>query len=301
MKSSHALRWLKVSLSVLVAFVLIGCAFLKSGTARHSGQTVSSVTRSQTSPHWIPVFSDNFSGRAGSLPSSAKWIVYAGAGFGGELEQYTASSSNVRLDGQGHLLLIARKVGNGWTSGEVQTRGSFKASEGTSLLVQARVELPNGGPGYWPAVWAVAQSFRTNLSSEPGGGEVDIAETINDDRWVDQFLHCGFNLNPVGCVIHSSYYHAHEFSEPAGEAGWHLYAWEWMNEGSNPYVEMSIDGVPQLKIFKSEMTNRDWDAAFDHPYYLIMNLAIGGWAGHPSSLSKPVGAMSIDFVHIFRS
>jgi beta-glucanase (GH16 family) len=49
------------------------------------------------------------------------------------------------------------------------------------------------------------------------------------------------------------------------------------------------------------MTNRDWDAAFDHPYYLIMNLAIGGWAGHPSSLSKPVGAMSIDFVHIFRS
>jgi len=154
-KSSHALRWLQVSLSVLVAFVLIGCAFLKSGTARHSGQTVSSVTRSQTSPHWIPVFSDNFSGRAGSLPSSAKWIVYAGAGFGGELEQYTASSSNVRLDGQGHLLLIGRKVGNGWTSGEVQTRESFKASEGRACWFRPassfRMEDLDTGPpcGLW--------------------------------------------------------------------------------------------------------------------------------------------------------
>ena len=104
MRPSHTLGPLKVSLSVLAAFVLMGCAALKSETVRHSEQTVSSVTRGQTSPHWIPVFSDNFSGRAGSLPSSAKWIVYAGTGFVGELEQYTASSSNVRLDGQGSIL-----------------------------------------------------------------------------------------------------------------------------------------------------------------------------------------------------
>ena len=301
LRSSHALGWLKLSLSVLAASVLICPGALTSGTARHSQQTISSVTGAQTAPHWIPVFSDNFSGSAGSLPSSANWIVYTGAGFEDELAQYTASSPNVRLDGQGHLQLIARKVRNGWTSGEVQSKESFEASKGTSLLVEARVELPNGGPGYWPAVWAVAQSFRTNRSSEPAAGEVDIAETISDLPWVDQLLHCGFNVSPVGCVIHSTYFHSHPFSKPSGEAGWHLYAWEWVNRGSDPYIEMFIDGVPQLEIFKSEVTNRNWDAAFDHPYYLIVNLAIGGWAGDPTSSSKPAGAMSVDFVHIFRS
>jgi beta-glucanase (GH16 family) len=49
------------------------------------------------------------------------------------------------------------------------------------------------------------------------------------------------------------------------------------------------------------VTKRNWDAALDHPYYLIMNLAIGGWAGKPNSSSKDMGVMSIDFVRVFES
>ena len=298
---AHVSRWVSLSLIILAAAAFVCFGTLKGGIPQRLAHSVVGSPRKQTLPHWSLTFSDNFDGSAGSLPSSANWITYSGAGYQGELERYTSSSSNVRLDGRGHLLLIARRAEDGWTSGEVQTKEDFVARQGTSLLVQVRVKLPNGGQGYWPAVWAVAESFRSNPASEPGAGEVDLAEAIDDRPSVSQFFHCGFKLVPTDCVIGHPYANRHLFVQASGEAGWHVYSWEWVNEGRMPYIEMSIDGVVQMKIYRSEVTKRNWDAALDHPYYLIMNLAIGGWAGKPNSSSKDVGIMSIGFVRVFES
>lgn len=257
---------------------------------------------SQSAPTWRPIFTDNFNGSAGTPPSSANWLVYSGPGYGTELETYSSSPSNIMLDGHGHLLLIAQKSASGtWTSGEVQAKFDFQATPGESLLIQARVELPNGGAGYWPAVWAVAESFKSDANSEPAAGEVDLAETIDDDPWVAQFVHCGAAAQGTRCLSHGSFGHAHPFLTPSGQAGWHVYSWEWVNQGKDPYIQLAVGGTPQLTIYKSQMSASNWNRAFAHPYYLIMNLAVGGWAGNPTTLSKSTASMSIDYVKIFRS
>ena len=284
----------------LTVCLSICLAFLYGNSVVAQPASSSTVTR-QSAPARVPNFSDNFDGAAGTLPSSANWLTYSGPGYRTELERYTSSPSNVRLDGHGHLLLIAHKNASGWTSGEVQSKINFEASPGQSLLIEARIELPNGGPGYWPAVWAVAQSYRSDPHSEPAAGEVDIAETISDYPWVDQFVHCGPTDDGRRCLLHGSYGHEHYFLTPSGEAGWHVYSWEWVNQGKDPYMQMSVGGTPQLIIYKSEVSQSNWDAAFEHPYYLIMNLAIGGWAGRPTSATKSTATMSIDYVKIFRS
>jgi hypothetical protein len=54
---------------------------------------------------WTTVFGDDFAGAAGSAPWSANWFYDIGTGYGtGETEQTTSSTSNVYLDGNGHLV-----------------------------------------------------------------------------------------------------------------------------------------------------------------------------------------------------
>src|SRR5258708_35023491 len=73
---------------------------------------------------WTTVFSDGCAGAAGSPVSSANWKYDTGPGssFGpGEIETMTNSTSNVFLDGSGHLMIKAIKSGTSWTSGRIQT------------------------------------------------------------------------------------------------------------------------------------------------------------------------------------
>ena len=81
---------------------------------------------------WTTVFGDNFAGPAGSAPSSANWFYDIGTGYGtGETEQTTNSTSNVYLDGNGHLVLKAIDNGGTWTSGRIEsTRDDFQAPPG---------------------------------------------------------------------------------------------------------------------------------------------------------------------------
>src|SRR5260370_18301427 len=66
---------------------------------------------------WTTVFGDNFAGPAGSAPSSANWFYDIGTGFGtGEKEHTTNSTSNVYLDGNGHLVPKAINNRGTWTS-----------------------------------------------------------------------------------------------------------------------------------------------------------------------------------------
>ena len=57
---------------------------------------------------WTTVFGDNFAGSAGTAPAASNWFYDLGTGYGtGESEQTTNSTSNVYLDGSGHLVLKA--------------------------------------------------------------------------------------------------------------------------------------------------------------------------------------------------
>src|SRR6202041_3074841 len=107
---------------------------------------------------WSTVFSDDFSGGSGSGIDS-QWMYDTGAGssFGtGEIETMTNSTSNVFLDGSGHLVIKAINSGGAWTSGRIQTNtANVGAPAGGELEVTASIQQPNpaSGLGYWPAFW----------------------------------------------------------------------------------------------------------------------------------------------------
>ncbi len=258
-------------------------------------------------PHGVStaklVFQDNFAGRAGSEPNRKYWLVESGKSYG--IATDVASARNVHLSGNGALVIEAIRQAGAWTSGEVETKEAFEPAVGQTITITAQIRLPNGGQGYWPAFWAVGLPFRTNPKSEPAAGEIDIAETINDFKWVSQVLHCG-SLKGGPCHTNeramNGISHTHWLSRPSGSIGWNTYGWEWVNRKVNPYIELTINGVVQLRVSQAMIGAVAWHQAFDHPWYLIVNLAIGGgWPGPPSRSSAPAGSISIARLRVYRS
>ncbi|WP_448700478.1 glycoside hydrolase family 16 protein, partial [Streptomyces avidinii] len=132
--------------TALVAAVLI--SFTRS-VAPHAGAAVVAQT-----------WSDEFDGAAGRvLRDAAKWTLESGgSGFGNhELQYYTNSTSNAALDGQGNLVITARKntdAGLGcwygqcqYTSARLNTAKTFTQAYGR---FEARIKIPRG-QGIWPA------------------------------------------------------------------------------------------------------------------------------------------------------
>ena len=85
---------------------------------------------------WTTVWSDDFDGADGTLPSAANWIIDTGHGYPGgpgnwgtgEIQNYTNSTNNLALDGTGNLRITPRRDGAGnWTSARVESqRSDFK-------------------------------------------------------------------------------------------------------------------------------------------------------------------------------
>ena len=163
-------------------------------TVRSPASRQGAGLRHLSSVHWTTVFEDDFSGEAGS-PLGLSWRFWTGTGLG--IGRFIASPSVVHLDGHGHLVVTSMKTSQRWVSGEVETTHSYMPAPGQEMLVESRIDLPAGGRGYWPAFWGLGVPALTNPKTEPMAGEDDFAETINDDPWVGQFMHCGIS-NPTG-------------------------------------------------------------------------------------------------------
>ena len=157
-------------LSVLSAGVLLaGCLITVAITTVVGVPAAHADTVPPPPPGWTTVFSDDFAGPAGSAPSSANWFYDIGTGYGtGEIEHTTSSTSNVYLDGNGHLVLKAIDNGGTWTSGAAREHPGRlrRLRRAAKLEMTASIEQPNpaNGLGYWPAFWALGSPMRT------GGG-----------------------------------------------------------------------------------------------------------------------------------
>jgi len=134
---------------LIAAFAAVLAALSASIAAVALSQPVAATTVPGPPPGWTTVFSDSFSGSAGSRVSSANWKYDTGPGssFGtGEIETMTNSTNNVFLDGNGHLVIKAIDSGGAWTSGRIQTNtANVGAPAGGELEVTASIEQPNPG------------------------------------------------------------------------------------------------------------------------------------------------------------
>src|SRR4051794_808600 len=137
---------------------------------------------------WTQVWTDDFNGNAGTLPSSSNWIFDIGHSYPGgagnwgtgEIESHTNNPANVSLDGGGNLRITPLKDGAGnWTSARIETqRTDFKPPAGGGLGIEGRIQMPNvargGGVGHLAAVLGPRSPVRGDYLDSPGIGGGDL-------------------------------------------------------------------------------------------------------------------------------
>lgn len=240
------------------------------------------------------IFDDAFNGPAGGLPRGSTWqAVTGGNGWGNrELEYYTSRLANVGLDGKGHLVITARRepytadgVSGSYTSARLQTKGRFQTTYGELL---ARIKLP-AGQGLWPAFWALGSDF--SKVGWPAAGEIDIMEELGSDPFTvygaihgpSRTARDGFSMPVAG------------HSRASLASGFHVYGVTWSRDA----VSFTLDGVAYAARTKASLRAGDrW--VFNTPFYLLLNVAVGGvWPGSPNRSTPFPARMLVDWVRIY--
>lgn len=246
-------------------------------------------------PNWTLVWSDEFSGPDGSSPDPKKWTYdLGGKGWGNqELESYTNRKENARIE-KGNLVITAQResftgsdgVTRGYTSARLKTQGIFTQTYGR---IEARIKIPEG-EGMWPAFWMLGQDIPT--VGWPRCGEIDIMENIGKEpSAVHGSLHgpsTTANTSDLTAI----------FSLPTHDDfanDFHLYAVEWEPDTVRFYVDTDLNAT-----FHSSDWPQGGKWVFDHPFFIILNLAVGGdWPGSPDASTKFPQSMLVDYVRVY--
>jgi len=238
------------------------------------------------------VWSDEFDGSG--LPNSSFWGFDLGdSGWGNnEIQNYTNLSQNVRQE-NGNLVIEAIKSGTNWTSARVLTNNKFEFTCGRIVF---RAKLP-AGIGTWPALWMLGANFGT--VGWPGCGEIDVMEHVGKDPGVvHSSLH---SLSSFGNTVNTGINYVDAF-----DSEFHLYEAKWKSDR----IEFSIDSVLFYTYMPSEYNNSTWP--FNKPFFLIMNIAMGGdWGSDPQyetgGLKNGIDPsltsvkMEVDYVRLYES
>ena len=233
------------------------------------------------------VMEDNFD--INGAPDSNIWDYNIGTGSNGwgnnELQYYTDRSENVIVE-DGVLKIIARQesyMGSGYTSARLLTSGKFEQTYGR---FEARIQLP-WGQGIWPAFWLLGEDAG-GTQSWPQIGEIDIME----NRGQEPTLINGTVHGPEysgGESITKSY----ELENDRFDTGFHIFGVEW---GEN-YINFYVDDVLYNQIKPTDVTG-DW--VFNHPFYIIINVAVGGgYVGSPNDATLFPQEMLVDYVRVY--
>jgi hypothetical protein len=219
----------------------------------------------------------------------------------------TSSTSNVYLDGNGHLVIKAINSGGNWTSGRIETqRTDFAAPIGGELAVEASIQQPNvtttNGLGYWPAFWMLGAAFRGNYLNWPGIGEIDIMEDVNGLSSEFGTLHCG--TSPGGPCNETTGIGSGQHACPGCQTAFHTYRMELDRSVSPEQIRWYLDGVNFFTVNASQVPASTWTNAVDHGFFVILDLAMGGgfpaaFGGGPTSATVSGGTMVVDYVHVF--
>jgi beta-glucanase (GH16 family) len=250
------------------------------------------------SPSPSPVWHDEFDGPAGASFDRGKWVADTGGhGFGNqEREFYTTRAENVALDGDGHLVITARaeppsSAHECWygscryTSTRLKTKGLFAQAYGR---FEARIRIPRG-QGLWPAFWMLGADI--DSIGWPQSGEIDIMENIGREPAVAHgTLHGpGYSgANGIG--------RADTLTRGAYADDFHVYGVSWRpNE-----IRWYVDGRQYHRMTPADLP-RGTKWVFDHPFFLLLNVAVGGgWPGDPDASTTFPQQMIVDYVRVYR-
>ena len=227
------------------------------------------LSENQVPAGYLLQWNDEFNGDTLNLKYWNIETWWAGA-YNNELQSYTKSQNNIDLN-NGYLYLRAQKETPfnpnqpGYTSGRITTQDKVEMQYG---YWEIKAKLPSG-VGTWPAIWMLNSKIDT--IPWPNSGEIDIMEHVGyDENRVFFSIH---NEDLFGDVHGTNQQGVYYFEEI--EDDFHTYSVEW-NENE---IKGFVDGVQYFNISKHSNSNySQWP--YDSPFFLIINLAIGGdWGG----------------------
>jgi beta-glucanase (GH16 family) len=277
---------LGTDISLQVSFVAKGFVTAK--------QTSNTVAVANIARKYEQIWSEEFNGAAGAPANSAVWVAQNGDGvaFGnrgwGNNERQWYDEKISSTDGKGSFILNATKTGASanncyykapceWLSTKLVTKDKVGFKYGR---IEARIKGPVG-EGTWGAFWMLGSNIDDR--GWPGCGEIDITELLG--RLPNTNL--GYTHGPLsggggrGDKVEMTKSHSSEF---------HTYAVDWLPDQIRYY----LDGVPFVTVDK---TDNDW--VYDHEFYIIINLAMGGNLGGEIAGSLKQTSMAFDYIKVY--
>lgn len=241
------------------------------------------------------IWSDEFD--YAGLPDGTKWAYDvgdtcdrpSGCGWGNNEKQYYTEKElkNARVE-NGHLIIEARAEKKGqadYTSARLVTRGISDLQYGR---VEVRAKLPTG-TGTWPAIWMMPT--QSTYGGWPKSGEIDIME------------HVGFDADTIHGTVHTEAFNhligtqkSNQLKVEDAETAFHVYAINWTAE----QMDFFVDDQLYFTFKNSGNGPKEWP--FDHPFYLILNIAVGGNWGGAQGIDPDIWPqqMFVDYVRFYK-
>ena len=275
---------------------IVICASLVSACS-----TASIVSTRVPTTKWVRVWSDEFDGPAGARIDSTKWSYETAdgcqngiCGWGNnEKEYYTDAAENIALNGLGQLMIVARRAPAGltcsygpclYTSARITTRGKLLAAPGK---VEARIKLP-AGQGLWPAFWMLGHT--SPITPWPACGELDIMENKGSQRSTTSSA-----VHGPGYSGETPFAHSNTLVSGILSDDFHVFAIEW----DSAAVRFFVDGKAHYGVTR-EAIERYGQSVLDQPFFLLLNLAVGGhFDGDPQSDAIFPATMLVDYVRVY--
>jgi beta-glucanase (GH16 family) len=276
----------------------LAAALLLSSASHLSSFRSQETLATSAPPGYTLVWSDEFNSPDGSTPDPAKWNYdLGGEGWGNhELEFYTDHPQNAEINAN-NLVITAREEitqrPNGeprqYTSARIKTKSLFSQAYGR---FEARIKIPEG-EGMWPAFWMLGEDI--SGVGWPRCGEIDIMENIGKEpALVHASLHGAGDpaAKAKTADLTSKFFLP---GNPRLSADFHLYAVEWEPNELRFYLDQ-INYVTFTR--KQWPRNAPWP--FDHKFFIILNLAVGGdWPGPPDADTHFPQQMLVDYVRVY--
>jgi beta-glucanase (GH16 family) len=228
---------------------------------------------------WNLIWSEEFNG---TQINTQQWNYDIGTGDWGwgnnELQYYTNQSANLSVsNGLATFRALDQPFGNSaYTSARIQSKNKFSVQYGK---IEARMKLPMG-QGLWPAFWMLGQNL--DAVSWPNCGEIDIMEHVNNNPYINGTVHW--------------YQNGHQSSGSSITTDitqFHLYSIEW-NENN---IQWFVDGI----LYKTFNIQSSVHSAFHQPFFIIMNVAVGGlWPGSPDNTTIFPAEMVVDYIRVYQ-
>lgn len=251
------------------------------------------------------------------------WNVEDNARGGGnaELQYYTPRNISIEkhpVTGESCLVLTAKKEDYGnrpCTSARLNTQDKVTVHYGK---VEARIAFPYTADGLWPAFWMLGNNLAKNLGNNddvdktkaalakqgrvvwPKCGEIDICEMGHhkgiengtQDRYFNGACHWGESFNNGAYPNVGGFYTA----DYPVQGDFHLFTLVWTEDSIAMYLDQ--DKYPETApYFQLSLRNKEVNQPghyFNHPFYLVLNLAVGGFFPNMPAAEKYPERITVD-------